>query len=275
MDRRDFLKTGLIAPPAILVRDYSYKDTVQAYVNMYPLWAEGKNETSRDLEERIGKFNGLVQALKIPAPTPDQIKEVLSLMIQDNIIHQRSDEEFTDEIVDDLKELGIIENAGEMTDKLFESRLEYKRGEESANAGIFVTKLIGSSYSNGADTFHLQTDDTKLHLLGGYLQANPGRLIKLEIEGDVGSRFGYKARHLEATISKNAENRCGELSNNCDITINGNIGELAGYKMSGGKLEVYGEVGCESESDQYRATNTQFVFHKDPELARKATEVNS
>ncbi len=110
------------------------------------------------------------------------------------------------------------------TTKIFDDHRYYEY-----DIGIFISRLIQSSYEAGHNDFCLNTDYLNdLGNIGAGLRGKDETPIKISIKGDVKYTCGAYAENCEFNITGNTGQWLGDGSNRCVFNIDGNIDIFGG-----------------------------------------------
>lgn len=122
--------------------------------------------------------------------------------------------------------------------------IPFEESEDYEATGIFVTRLIQSSYNAGHNDFKLTTTNLKkLNRVGAFLEGKEGNPLILSIDGDVGEKCCLEARNVNFTIYGNLEAEFAEQSVQSSFTIHGDAENDLCSSSQYTSLEIFGYAG--------------------------------
>ena len=150
----------------------------------------------------------------------------------------------------------------EEINRFLQTTIAYEQSRDyQKKTGIFISRLIQTSYDAGNNNFTLNIQNTKeLASLGFNLEGTPENKIKLAIQGNVGNDFGEYSGNCEYELLGNAKDFFGRVSRKCTYKIRGNIGWGAGHESKICEYTILGDTlfvcGLESTDCTYTITGT-------------------
>ena len=166
----------------------------------------------------------------------------------------------------------IVLNRGQINLFLQKIIKQYPRDRISNKVtGVYLSKLIGDSYSAGHNDFVLNTCNTRIEDLCYNILGTKEKPIQIRIDGDVGTycgrdaqhcffnnkggigwACGSNARHCTFNNEDGVGDMCGVDAQYCIFNNNGLIGKMCGFNAKQCKFNNEGDVGdmCGSEAKQ-------------------------
>ena len=179
---------------------------------------------------------------------PDEVKKIelgdelvdRALKVYEGIEDKRS----TNKNYDQILQLEQIVLNPEQINILFQliinKSLAYRVNQNIT--GLYLSKLIQDSYNAGHNNFYLNTGDTQIERMGCELKGTLENVLKLKIDGNVGSTCGADSEKTMFNINGNVGDGCGLDTTNSTFGIKGNVGTWCGMKSIYSTFNIKGNV---------------------------------
>ncbi len=134
--------------------------------------------------------------------------------------------------------------------KYFEDHMRYKY-----NTGLFISKLIQSSYNNGYNDFELNIKDLdQINSLGRYLKGDKDNRIRIKLIGDAGNATGAESEHCEFIVEGNVDKAYGNNATNSFFYTTGNVDDWCGSNAIDCSFYIEKDMGnwCGNETNNSR-----------------------